>query len=110
MNPQAARHMIAISRSFTERASFDFSNLSASWPLVAENRKNGRMNKPGSKVASVLPSSEVSCPARNVTSVISAVLKTLSLNAPRNWVKKKGRKRRSPMSWNWELIDCLFLS
>ena len=87
--------MMQISKTFTARATADFSNLSAIWPLVAEKRKNGRMNSPGSSVASILPSRLVSCPARKVTSVISAVLKTLSLNAPRNCVKKKGRKRRS---------------
>ena len=36
--------MIAISNSLTKRISRDFSYLSASWPDVAENSMNGRMN------------------------------------------------------------------
>ena len=36
--------MIAISRFLTKRISRVLSYLSASWPLVAENSRNGRMN------------------------------------------------------------------
>ena len=45
--PQAASSITPISNSFTQRVRRDFSSLSAIWPLVAENRKNGRMNRPG---------------------------------------------------------------
>ncbi|MCY1163366.1 hypothetical protein D9M73_32170 [compost metagenome] len=36
--------MITTSRFLTKRITRVFSNLSVSWPLVAENSKNGRMN------------------------------------------------------------------
>ena len=45
--------MIAISKSFTNRISRDFSNLSAICPAVAENRKNGRMNSAAQTFTSV---------------------------------------------------------
>ncbi len=35
------------------RMSIDFSNLSANWPAVAENRKNGRMNSACARFCSV---------------------------------------------------------
>jgi len=44
--------MMAISSSLTKRATLPFSSLSESWPEVAENRKNGRMNKPGMRLLS----------------------------------------------------------
>lgn len=76
------------------------SYLSASWPQVAENRKKGRMNTPGSTVASSPGDRSVMLPARKVSSVINAVLKTLSFSAPSSWVRKKGRKRPSFNRWN----------
>ena len=42
--PQAASAMMAISRFFTKRIMRVLSTLSVSWPEVAENSKNGRMN------------------------------------------------------------------
>jgi len=42
--PQAASSMIAISRFLTKRITRVLSNLSVSWPLVAENNRKGRMN------------------------------------------------------------------
>jgi hypothetical protein len=42
--PQAAISMIAISRFLTKRIIFVLSNLSVSWPAVAENSRKGRMN------------------------------------------------------------------
>ena len=42
-NPAAAIPMIPISASFTQRTSIDLRKRSASWPAVAEKRKNGRM-------------------------------------------------------------------
>ncbi len=44
MKPQAANAMMAISRFFTKRIITVLPTLSASWPLVAENSRNGRMN------------------------------------------------------------------
>ncbi|MGW8267523.1 MAG: hypothetical protein ACWGSQ_14240 [Longimicrobiales bacterium] len=38
--------MIASSNSLMRRIRADFSTLSAIWPAVAENRKNGRMKRP----------------------------------------------------------------
>lgn len=42
--PTAATSMMAISRFFTKRIMRVLSYLSVSWPEVAENSKNGRMN------------------------------------------------------------------
>ena len=53
--PALANTMIQISKTLTMRISLDFSNLSAICPAVAENKKNGKINKPGSKVVSVTP-------------------------------------------------------
>src|SRR5262249_21347893 len=102
--PHAASDITAISKTFTARAIEDFSSLSASWPAVAEKRKKGRRKSPRSSVASALGSALVRCPARNVTSVMSAVLKTLSLNAPRNCVANSGAKRRWRRRAYWLLI------
>ena len=44
ISPQAASSAMAISKSFRRRISHDFSSLSVSCPLVAENSRNGRMN------------------------------------------------------------------
>ena len=44
MKPTAATSMMAISMFFTKRIIFVLSYLSVSWPEVAENSKNGRMN------------------------------------------------------------------
>ena len=57
--PALANSMMPISNTFTTRIIFDFSYLSASWPAVAENRKYGRMNMPGSTVTSKVESREV---------------------------------------------------
>lgn len=43
--PQAASAMMPISSRLTNTISERFSSLSASCPLVAENSRNGRMNK-----------------------------------------------------------------
>jgi hypothetical protein len=42
--PQAASAMMMISSRFTKMMSVRLSYLSASWPLVAENSRKGRMN------------------------------------------------------------------
>ncbi len=45
--PTAASAIAAISNSLTQRMMRAFSCFSASWPALAENRKNGRMNSAG---------------------------------------------------------------
>ena len=45
---------MAISAIFTQRMTSDFSSLSASWPAVAENRKNGRMKSACARLESVV--------------------------------------------------------
>src|SRR6185312_12358734 len=77
-----------------------FSNFSASWPALAENRKYGRMNKAGARL---VYSATVRSPRPmwKATSITSALRNALSLNAPRAWVQKNGAKRRVRSSWNW---------
>ncbi len=55
--------MMAISNSFTHRMSRDFSNLSASWPEVAESSTKGAMNTAPATLTSVFGSSVVSVAA-----------------------------------------------
>ena len=45
-----ASNMMASSLSFTQRATRALSIFSANRPAVAENRKNGRMNKPEARL------------------------------------------------------------
>ena len=52
VKPAAATTMIATSSSLMKRASRALSNFSASWPAVAENRKNGRMNSAAARLVS----------------------------------------------------------
>ena len=66
--------MIAISKSLIQRISRDFSNLSASWPDVAERSTNGAMKTAPARLTSVLASSAVSCAAWKATKMISAFL------------------------------------
>ncbi len=99
MKPQPASAMIAISSDLTKRISSDFSNLSAIWPLVAENSRNGRMNSaPIARPASAA-GSHCTC-TWYVTITVNANLNRLSLPAPRNWVQKNGAKRRCRSSVN----------
>jgi hypothetical protein len=98
--PALANTMMPISNTLTRRMICDFSNLSASCPAVAENRKKGRIKRPGNIVVRLAPSKVVRLAVWNATSVINAVLNTLSLNAPRNCVKKNGRKRLSCINSN----------
>ena len=86
--------MIAISASLTSLIRRDFSNLSASWPAVAENRKNGRMNVPAATVTRTCPSRPAAPASRYKIKMTRAFFKKLSFRAPRNWVAKSGRKRR----------------
>jgi len=87
---------MAISSSLIRRARAALSYLSASWPAVAEKRKKGRMKIPAARLASRLGSRVVQLAAWKVRTTTRAFLNRLSLNAPRNWVPKKGRKRRFP--------------
>jgi len=82
--------MIPTSSSFVSRASMALSYLSASCPAVAEKKKNGRMNSPAARLARISGRIDVHCADWNVTSTTRAFLKRLSLNAPRNWVRKAG--------------------
>ena len=93
MKPSAAHNMMTISSSLIQRIRCDFSYLSASWPAVAENRKNGNTNKPALRLTRVL--ARAGSAAWKAIRMIRAFLNTLSLNAPRNWVMKNGRNRRS---------------
>ena len=70
--------------------------ISASCPEKAENRKNGRINRPAAMLASTPLSAPLAAsPATpKVTRITSALRNTLSLNAPANCVRKNGRKRR----------------
>jgi hypothetical protein len=45
--PAAASFIAAISNSVSQRMKRAFSFYSESWPALAENRKNGRMNSAG---------------------------------------------------------------
>ena len=90
----AAINMMPTSASLIRRINMDFSYLSASCPALAENRKKGRMNKPAARLTNVSVSFAVWLTMPNVTSTTSAFLNRLSLKAPRNWVTKKGPKRR----------------
>jgi hypothetical protein len=62
---------------------------------VAENRKKGRMKMPAARLASSAGAIVVQLAAWKVSSTTRAFLNRLSLKAPRNWVRKKGRKRLS---------------
>src|SRR5690349_21111083 len=75
-----------------------FSYLSASWPESAENRKNGRMNRPCDTFASTPALADAATP--KVRDTTTAFRNRLSLKAPKNCVRKNGRKRRVPNSLN----------
>ena len=90
--PTAAADMMQTSTNLILRTSEALSYLSATWPARAENRKNGRMNRARATLFRVLTLIAVTAP--EAISSISAWRKTLSLKAPRNWVKKKGPNRR----------------
>ena len=102
--PIAASNINTISKTFTRRIMWDFSNLSAICPALAENKKKGRIKMPGNKVANIAPSWEVNWAVWNTAMVIKAVLKTLSLSAPKNCVQKNGKNRLSRINSNWPLI------
>ena len=101
MNPIAPRIAMAISSSFVARMTRALSYLSASCPAVAENRKKGRMKSAPARFTSTSGRIPPACATWNAIRMTSAFLKTLSLNAPRNWVVKNGPNRRSASSLNW---------
>ena len=87
------RHGLRCPAAQHRHASRDFSSLSASWPLVAENSMNGRMNSaPITRPA--MPSGSQGTCSWSVTSTVKANLNRLSLPAPRNCTQKNGPKRR----------------
>lgn len=82
----------------------DFSNLSANCPAVEEKRKNGRIKRPAIEVISICAFKPCSSASLNVISMTRAFLKRLSLNAPKNCVRKRGRNRLTFRSSNCVLI------
>ncbi len=100
MNATAAASMINTSSNLVIRMSRALSSLSASWPKVAENKKNGKINRPALTLIST--SGDGSLATWNAMSTIKAFLKMLSLKAPKNCVAKKGPKRRWPNNLNWD--------
>ena len=61
MKPQAPSTMIAISSVFMNRISSALSYLSASWPLVAENSRKGRMNSAPITMPASAGGSQLTC-------------------------------------------------
>ncbi len=59
-NPMTPIAMMPISNSLMCRIRRDFSNLSASWPAVADSRTKGRMKMPAARFTSVFASNAVS--------------------------------------------------
>ena len=82
----------------------DFSYLSASCPAVEEKRKKGSMKRPAMEVMSNCAFSPYSSASLNVISMTRAFLNKLSLNAPKNCVRKSGRNRLTVNSSN-----CVFI-
>ena len=84
-----------ISQTLTQVTSLDLENLSATWPAVAEKRKNGRMKIPPQTATicslETLPREK----AFIVIKMTNAFLKMLSLKAPKNCVQKSGENRES---------------
>ena len=84
-----------ISASFSICATRALSNLSATWPPKAENRKNGAMN---TAPASVTRAGPLLFARANTMRNTSTFLTKLSLSAARNWQPNKGPKRREVIS------------
>ena len=78
----------------------DFSYLSASCPAVEEKRKKGRIKRPAIEVINICAFSPYSSASLNVISITRAFLNRLSLNAPKNCVRKSGRNRLTIKSSN----------
>jgi len=95
-----ASAMMAISNDLMKRITRALSNLSASWPLVADSRTNGRMNTALMTRPAFSGGSHVTF-SWYVTSTVNANFRTLSLPAPKNCVQKNGAKRRWRSSANW---------
>ena len=74
MKPTAARLMITISATLIRRMSMAFSYLSAIWPAVAENRKNGSMNIPPAMMTSTLLLMDVRSASVKAMKITSAFL------------------------------------
>ena len=62
----------------------DFSYLSASWPAVAEKRKNGSINSPATTVIKICAFNPFASARRKVIKITRAFLNKLSLKAPKN--------------------------
>ena len=92
--PTTATAMMAISAIFTHLAICARSYLSATCPAVAEKRKKGKMKRPPASATMICGSTGDWSERRKATSIKSAFLKRLSLNAPRNCVRNSGKNRR----------------
>ena len=107
-NPEAASNMMPISKFLTNRITLVFSYLSVTWPAVALNSKNGKINN-----APITSPAMAGCIQLMlnwyVTITVKANLNKLSLAAPANCVQKKGAKRRWLSSANWLGWSCAWL-
>ncbi|MCY1183558.1 hypothetical protein D9M73_241900 [compost metagenome] len=92
--------MMTISPSLIRRISASLANFSPNCPASAENRKNGRMNSSAHRLTQIERSPSIDSLYRMAR--INDCLNTLSLNAPRDWVTKNGRKRRVRSKVNCE--------
>jgi len=72
---------------------FDFSYLSATSPASEENKKKGKMNIAPVVATRILLFSESPSKTLRIKNMMIENLRRLSLNAPKNWVKKRGPKR-----------------
>ncbi|EWS57305.1 hypothetical protein Y695_04860 [Hydrogenophaga sp. T4] len=61
MKPQPASSMMAISRFFTKRISTSLGYLSASWPLVAEKIRYGKINSAPITSPAMAGGSQLTC-------------------------------------------------
>ena len=59
--PKAASAIMAISSDLTKRITRALSYLSVSWPLVAENSRNGRMNSAPITRPAICGDSQLTC-------------------------------------------------
>ena len=100
VKPYRPISMMTISRLFTKRISVALSNLSASWPLVAEKSRKGRMKSAAISCTTSAGSRPLALAVPKVTITVKANLKRLSLPAPRNCAQKNGANRRWPSRAN----------
>ena len=98
--PNAAPDITTISANFTHRIRVERSYLSAKSEAVGANMKNGNMNTPAAAFTRIRGSTPEASPILYVISIINALLKKLSLKAPRNCVRNKGMNLRTNNSFS----------